>query len=58
MRCKIMRIQKFMWRNIMSSTKSQKASVLHYSIDKSPLFFQAHLFFLSAANPCMLSPKS
>ena len=33
MRCKIMRIQKLMWRNIMKSTKSQKVSVLHYSID-------------------------
>ena len=33
MRCKIMRFQKLMWRNIMRSTKSQKASVLHYSID-------------------------
>jgi hypothetical protein len=27
------RTQKLMWRNIMKSTKSQKASVLHYSID-------------------------
>jgi hypothetical protein len=27
------RFQKFMWRNMMKSTKSQKASVLHYSID-------------------------
>jgi hypothetical protein len=33
MRCKIERFQKFMWRNMMRSTKSQKASVLHYSID-------------------------
>ena len=33
MRCKIVRFQKLMWRNIMRSTKSQKASVLHYSID-------------------------
>ncbi len=33
MRCKIMRTQKLMWHNIMRSTKSQKASVLHYSID-------------------------
>ena len=33
MRCKIARIQKLMWSNIMSSTKSQKTSVLHYSID-------------------------
>ena len=28
-----MRFQKLMWRNIMKSTKSQKVSVLHYSID-------------------------
>ena len=34
MRCKIVRFQKLMWRNIMRSTKSQKALILHYSIDK------------------------
>ena len=33
MRCKIVRFQKLMWRNMMKSTKSQKVSVLHYSID-------------------------
>jgi hypothetical protein len=33
MRCKIVRTQKFMWRNIMRSTKSKKTLVLHYSID-------------------------
>ena len=33
MRCKIVRFQKLIWRNMMRSTKSQKASVLHYSID-------------------------
>jgi hypothetical protein len=33
MMCKIARTQKLMWRNIMRSIKSQKASVLHYSID-------------------------
>ena len=33
MRCKIVRFQKLMWRNIMKSTKSQKTSVLHYNID-------------------------
>ena len=33
MRCKIVRTQKLMWRNIMKSTKSQKTSVLHYNID-------------------------
>jgi hypothetical protein len=27
------RFQKLMWRNIMRSTKSQKVSVLYYSID-------------------------
>ena len=32
-RCKIVRTQKFMWPNIMRSTKSKKVSVLHYSID-------------------------
>ena len=33
MRCKILRTQKLMWRNIMRSIKSQKVSVLHYSIN-------------------------
>ncbi len=33
MRCKIVRSQKLMWRNIMRSIKSQKASILHYSIN-------------------------
>ena len=33
MRCKIARTQKLMWQNIMRLTKSQKNSVLHYSID-------------------------
>ncbi len=33
MRYKIIRTQKFMWRNIMRPTKSQKVSVLYYSID-------------------------
>ena len=33
MRCKIMRFQKFMWCNMMRSTKSQKTSILHYSVD-------------------------
>jgi hypothetical protein len=27
------RTQKFMWRNIIRSTKSKKVMVLHYSID-------------------------
>ena len=35
--CKIVRTQKIMWRNIMRSTKSQKVSVLHYSIDWSSI---------------------
>ncbi len=33
MRCKIVRFQKLVWRNMIKSTKIQKASVLHYSID-------------------------
>jgi lipoprotein signal peptidase len=33
MRCKIVRFQKLMWRNMIRSTKSKKVSVLHYSID-------------------------
>ena len=32
MRCKIVRFQKLIWRNMMRSTKSQNASILHYSI--------------------------
>ena len=37
-RCKIVRFQKLMWRNMIRSTKSQKVSVLHYSIDNKKLF--------------------
>ena len=33
MRCKIVRPQNLMWRNIMRSTKNKKVPVLHYSID-------------------------
>ena len=33
MRCKIVRTQKLMWRNIMRSTKNKKVSVLYYNID-------------------------
>ena len=33
MRCKIVRFQKLMWRNMMKSTKSQKNLILHYNID-------------------------
>ena len=36
MRCKIVRTQKLMWRNIMRSIKSKKISTLHYSIDGLP----------------------
>ena len=36
MRCKIVRFQKLMWCNMIRSTKSQKASVLYYSIDIKP----------------------
>ena len=39
MRCKIVRFQKLMWRNMIRSTKSQKASILHYSIDLM-IYFQ------------------
>ena len=38
MRCKIVRFQKLMWCNMMRSTKSQKASILHYSIDYDCLY--------------------
>jgi hypothetical protein len=38
-----MRTQKLMWRNIMKSTKSQKASVLHYCIDISFAQHQASI---------------
>ena len=40
MRCKIVRTQKLIWRNILRSTKSQKISVLHYSID---MLSQSHI---------------
>ena len=33
MRCKIVKTQKLMWRNIMRLIKSQKVLILHYSID-------------------------
>jgi hypothetical protein len=29
------RFQKFMWHNMMRSTKNKKASVLHYSLDNN-----------------------
>ncbi len=35
MNCKIVRFQKFIWRNMMRSTKSQKILILYYSIDDS-----------------------
>ena len=37
MKCKIVRFKKLMWRNMMSSIKSQKVSVLHYNIDMDSL---------------------
>ena len=42
MRCKIVRFQKLMWRNMMRLTKSQKASVLYYSIDITGECFNLH----------------
>ena len=45
MRCKIVRFQKLMWRNMMRSTKSQKFSVLHYSIDSESIL-NAYSHFL------------
>ena len=32
MKCKIMRFQKLMWRNMMKSIKSKKVSILYYSV--------------------------
>ncbi len=43
MRCKIVRTQILMWRNIMRSTKSKKTYVLHYSIDRC-INFKTKLF--------------
>jgi hypothetical protein len=40
MRCEIVRFQKLMWCNMIRSTKSQKASVLHYSIDLTTLVLE------------------
>ena len=55
MRCKIVRFQKLMWHNMMRSTKNQKASILHYSIDNNnnnnktmptiPIALSFHLVF-------------
>jgi hypothetical protein len=36
------RTQKLMWCNIMKSTKSQKVSILHYSIDVTKLNLDNH----------------
>ena len=44
MRYKIVRFQKFMWRNIMRSTKSQKVLVLNYSIDML-IYFSLFVYF-------------
>ena len=33
MRCKIVRFQKLIWRNMMRLTKNKKTSILRYSID-------------------------
>ena len=46
MRCKIVRFQKLMWHNMMKSTKSQKVSVLHYSIDSQPHPLQEYTYSL------------
>ena len=34
MRCKILKIQKLMWRNIIRSIKNKKTSILHYTSRK------------------------
>ena len=34
MRCKIVKFQKLMSRNMIRSTKNKKVSVLHYNIEK------------------------
>ena len=56
MRCKIMRTQELMWSNIMRSTKSQKVSILHYSIDRyqngnSQYFFLLNVDDVVQSNP-------
>ena len=43
MRCKIVRFQKFMWRNMKRSTKSQKVLVLHYSTNRKPVRYTGKL---------------
>ena len=48
MRCKIVRTQKFLWHNIMRSTKSQKTSVLYNSID---IYIYIYIYIL-VANLC------
>ena len=43
MRCKIVRFQKLMLRNMMRLTKSQKASILYYSINIDINMKQCHI---------------
>ena len=58
MRCKIVRFQKLMLRNMMRSTKSQKVLVLHYSIDiysgkpeTVHWYWQVSKYFISLTKP-------
>ena len=55
MRCKIVKFQKLMWRNIMRSTKSQKVLVLHYSIDVEGMIlsFTSPLFRALSCTPML-----
>ena len=62
MKCKIMRFQKLMWRNMIRSTKSKKVSVLHsridyrlqlaYKISQNWIQQSLHLVFRQHKNHC------
>jgi hypothetical protein len=56
MRCKIVRFQKLMWRNMMRSTRNQKALVLHYSIDIDDKNYKRKKFLKHSV--CPLSANS
>ena len=43
MRCKIVKIQKLMWRNIIRSIKNKKTSILHYTSRKPVLYTENKL---------------
>ena len=55
MRYKIVRTQKLIWYNIIRLTKSQKASVLYYSIDVFPFMWKSSFFISLSFNQSLNS---